>query len=90
MNETIVRIMLDILVIVVILLGILWKIVANKKNNPGEVDLEMIPGHSKECQDRGEAITRLEENYKFVVKGIHEINTNVANIWKYLRKNGTG
>jgi len=90
MNETLIRIILDILVIILIILGILWKIVATKKSNPGQLDLEMIPGHSQECQDRGEEITRLITNYEFVVKQVSEINKNVANLWKYVRTNGTG
>ncbi|HEC60741.1 hypothetical protein LCGC14_0460980 [marine sediment metagenome] len=90
MNENLIRIIVDILVIVVILLGILWKIVTSKKNNPGTVDLEMIPGHAEECGLRGTEITKLTTSYEFVVKQISGINKNLANLWDYVRKNGTG
>ncbi len=91
MNENIIRIIVEILLILVIIMGLLWKKVSNKKpDNPGEVNLEMIPGHSQECQDRGEEITKLTENYKHVVGSISRIDKNVANLWKYVKKNGTG
>jgi len=94
MNEQLIRIILDILLIIVIILGILWKAVKDKKSgnpgNPGSLDLEMIPGHSKECRIRGDAITKLTANHEFVCTQITQINTNVSNIWKYVRKNGIG
>ncbi len=96
MTENLIRIILDILVIGFIILGILWKIVTNKKSNPGNpgnpgtVDLEMIPGHAEECERRGTELTKLITNYDFVVKQISGINKNLANLWNYVRKNGTG
>ncbi len=90
MTENLIRIIIDILLIVVIILGMLWKIVTGKKNNPGTVDLEMIPGHADECQSRGDALTKLTTNYDFVVEQISGINTNLSNLWAYVRKNGTG
>jgi len=92
MNETLIRIILDILLIIVILIGILWKAVwkDKKTNNPGTVDLEMIPGHAEECKRRGTEITKLITNYEFVVKSVDKINKNLANLWEYVRKNGTG
>ena len=89
MNETLIRIILDILVIGFIILGILWKMVTKKKNNPGNqgnpgaVNLELIPGHSEECMGRGEIITKL-------VEAIKRIDKNLDNLWKHVKKNGTG
>lgn len=84
MNENIIRIIVEILLILVILMGLLWKKVSNKKpGNPGEVNLEMIPGHSEECMDRGEIITKLAE-------AIKRIDKNLDNLWKHVKKNGTG
>jgi len=60
---------------------------SEKKN--GKINLEMIPGHSKECQERGDAIVKLATNYEFVTKQIKEINTNVGNLWKYAKRNGS-
>lgn len=90
MNETLIKMIIEILLIVVILLGIVWKIVTSKKNNPGTVDLEMIPGHAEECQRRSEQLTRLITNYDFVVEQISGINKNLTNLWNHVRKNGTG
>lgn len=97
MNETLIRIILDILVIITIILVILWKAVAARKNGrPAEtvpvetapINLEMIPGHAEECGRRGEEITKLVTNYEYVVKQISGINKNIDNLWKYVRKNG--
>jgi len=90
MNETLIRMIVEILLIVVILLGIVWKIVTTKKNNPGTADLEMIPGHSEECGRRGEEITKLITNYEHVVKSLAGIDESLANLWKYVKTNGTG
>jgi len=90
MNETLIKMIVEILLIVVILLGIVWKIVTSKKNNPGKVDLEMIPGHAEECKLRGTELTKLITNYEFVVKQVSGINKSLANLWNFVRKNGTG
>ncbi len=90
MTESLIKMIVEILLIIVILLGIIWKIVTSKKNNPGTVDLEMIPGHADECQRRGDELTKLITNYDFVVKQISGINKNLANLWNHVRKNGTG
>ena len=90
MTESLIKMIVEILLIVVILLGIIWKIVTSKKNNPGTVDLEMIPGHADECQRRGDELTKLITNYDFVVEQISGINKNLANLWNHVRKNGTG
>lgn len=59
-----------------------------ERKNGKKIDLEMIPGHSEICQERGTEITELVTNYKFVIKEITEINTNVGNLWKHAKKNG--
>jgi len=95
MTEILIRIILDILVIVFIILGILWKVVKGKKTNqanhpnPGTPDLEMIPGHSTECQQRGEAITKLTTSYEFLVESINRIDKTVCKIWERMDKDGT-
>lgn len=63
--------------------------VAEKKNGK-KLDLEMIPGHSEECQERGDTIVKLVMNHEFVTGQIKEINTNVGNLWKHVKKNGLG
>lgn len=93
MNEILIRIILDILVIILIILGILWKVVKDKKAsppNPGAPDLEMIPGHSKECLERGEEITTLTTSYEFIVESIKRIDKTVCKIWDRVDKDGTG
>lgn len=82
MNENLIRIIVEILLIIVILIGLLWKRVENKKpDNPGRLNLEMIPGHSEECERRGTEITKITE-------AIKRIDENMANIWRYIKKNG--
>ena len=90
MTENLIRIIVEILFIVVILLGIVWRIVITKKNNPGKVDLEMIPGHSEECIARGDELTRLIANYEHVVKSLAGIDESLANLWRHVKTNGTG
>lgn len=98
MTDTLIRIILDILVILTIIVGILWKAVKGKKkncddqvkpSNPGP-NLEMIPGHSKECIERGESITKLEANYEFVVGTVDRIEKKVDCIWKHLNPKDKG
>ncbi len=62
----------------------------SEKKNGKKVDLEMIPGHSEECLERGETIIKLVANHEFVTGQIKEINTNVGNLWKHVKKNGLG
>ena len=91
MNENIIRIIVELILVLAIIVGLLWKKVSSKKpDNPGEVNLEMIPGHSEECLRRGDEITKLIENHKFLAKSITRTDTNIANLWKYVKKNGTG
>jgi len=86
MNEQLIGIITDILVIIVIILGILWKAVKDKKAN-GSVDLQMIPGHSKECERRGTQLTQIIEKHKFLVESVNRTDTNISNLWNYV-KNG--
>jgi len=88
MNEQLIGIITNILVIIVIILGILWKAVKDKKSN-GKVDLEMIPGHSQECQERGETLVRLETNYENLITTVARTDKIVSSIWKHVKKNGT-
>ena len=83
MNENIIRIIVELILVLAIIVGLLWKKVSNKKaDNPGTVNLEMIPGQSVECMERGEELTKLTE-------AIKRIDKNLDNIWKYVKKNGT-
>jgi len=83
MNENIITTIVEILLIFAIIIGLLWKRVSEKKaDNPGTVNLELIPGHSVECMERGEELTKLTE-------AIKRIDKNLDNIWKYVKKDGT-
>jgi len=86
MNEQLIGIITDILVIIVIIVGILWKAVKDKKTN-GSIDLQMIPGHSKECERRGIQLTQIIEKHKFLVESVNRTDTNISNLWNYV-KNG--
>lgn len=80
MNDNIIRIIVELLLVLAIIVGLLWKKVSNKKpGNPGKVNLEMIPGHSEECERRGTELTKLTE-------AIKRIDINLANIWTYVKK----